>query len=320
MDDSRVIGTVVIVTYNSETSIRGCLEPLQKGMDSGWLKVVVVDNCSTDKTVQLIRIEFPLVVIHQSLYNGGFGYGNNIGISLSEGWFCLILNPDAVIELEDIRLLANQLKLLPDAGCIAPVVIGESGKIEMSYFPFHGFWVSILVATGLSRLIPINRIDKKWVVTGTPSDKMVEVDRVLGAVMMLKLAEIKRIGGFDERFFLYSEEEDICLRLLSSGYRTIYLPSAKSHHQGAVSTGKENPVTIAAVNWSRDLYMRLHCSTFVAILSRITWVVALSLRMAVSALVGKRKRAEGYLYSIKSLIDPTYFDRVLRPKRVGEKQ
>lgn len=310
-------GTVIIVTYNADEFIGACLDSLDPEAAAGKIKVVVVDNCSSDGTRELVRNKYGWVVLIESDYNGGFGAGNNLGLKEAEGEWVFFLNPDAVATAGCIEELADYLTLHPNAGCIAPAIRDGEGRRIVSYFPFTTLRTSFWWATGLNHVFPVNRTDGSWEIRRQPPDRTVEVDRVLGAAMMLPCRALQEVGGFDERFFLFSEEEDLCFRLMENGWKIIYHPEVVVQHAGSGIMKSIKPLAIAAANWSRYLYLRKNVGRFSAEISRWMWIKMIFFRYLVS-LFKRRNRIiqdyrQGYLYSIKSLLKPGYFDRILRP-------
>ncbi|MDP8228471.1 MAG: glycosyltransferase family 2 protein [Candidatus Electryoneaceae bacterium] len=313
-------GTVVIVMYNAIKFVGECLNSLKTDAMDGWINVVAVDNVSTDGTAEYVAEQYPWVTLVRSPDNGGFGAGNNIGLSQMDSddsgqsdW-CFILNPDTVVSAGCLRKLSDFLDEHQDVGCVGPGVTDESGEQIVSYQPFMNLWTSFWVAVGLQRILPLNRTDEQWELRRHPPSKIVQVDRLLGAAMMIRRLALDQIGGFDERYFLYSEEEDLCIRLQNTGWKIAYNPSGTITHSGAKSTGADNPLAIAATDWSRYLFMAKHYSKGTAEISRWIWIVMITLRYLLSFLKGGARK-EGYRLSLKSLINIGYFDRELRPKR-----
>lgn len=308
-----VRGTVVIVTYNSADIITGCLDSLLD--DKDWLKVIVVDNRSTDGTPDRITSGYPWVTLIQNPVNGGFGAGNNLGIAQMEGEFCFILNPDCTVNSRCIAKLADYLKDNPKVGCVGPAIENDEGIRVVTHYRFTELILSVWTAFGLQRFIPINKTDGKFNVRRTPPMKSVRVDRLIGAALMIRRETVEQVGGFDEQFFLYSEEEDLCRRIYEAGWSIVYHPAAVVVHSGAGTTGVDNPLAIASANHSRYLYQRKHNSVQSAELSRLVWLLTLSIRYVFATVFGTSGRRRGYLLSIRSLLNRDYFENKLRPKR-----
>ncbi|MBT7616563.1 MAG: glycosyltransferase family 2 protein [Calditrichaeota bacterium] len=316
---SNYLGSIVIVSYNSANETEQCLNSLLSIGSIDNIKIIVVDNCSTDNTCELISEKFPSVLLVKNDVNSGFGAGNNLGIAASAGEWIFFLNPDSEVAPDCIAILCDYLRTHPEVGCVAPAIIGDNGKTELSYFHFTTLLTSSLSALGLMRFVPVNRISGKVVINSKLVKVPIEVDRVLGAAMMIRCNLISDIGGFDEDYFLYSEEEDLCYRLFKSGWKVVYQPDARVKHIGGCSTDSIKSVSMAAANWSRYLFMKKHLRWFSAELSRWIWIKMLFLRFIVTFFRKRddqmNQKISGYVYSIRSLVQPGYFDRRLRPKR-----
>lgn len=312
-----VSGTVVIVTYNALKIIARCLDSLKKDVESGYAKVVIVDNASTDGTAEYIATEFPWVKLVRNKCNGGFGAGNNSSREYLEGDWCFFLNPDAKINKGCLKILAEFLESNPKAGCIGPAILDQEGKRGLSYFPFTTLLTSIWSAVGLNRVLPFNRTNGRLEVRKTPPVESVIVDRVLGAAMMVPSRLFEQVDGYDERFFLYSEEEDLCLRIWKSGYKVVYLPAAETVHIGGDTTRQMKPLSTASANWSRYLFMRKHHSALEAEISRWVWLAAIAVRYIITLVAvwkkGRRDILRGYGFSILSLLSRDYFEKNIRP-------
>ena len=311
--------SAVIVAYNSAADITGCVESLlrQRGVPAG--KIVIVDNASTDGTPELITRKFPGVTLIENDFNRGFAAGNNLGFSQASGEFYLVINPDAAAEPDCVKALFQYLESTPGSVCVGPAIVNSQGVRQVSFFPFTNLWWSLWAACGIHRILPFNRLNGRLGVLYRPPDRTVEVDRLLGAAMMVRSEWWRKVGGFDERFFLYSEEEDFCLRLCQAGGRVNYHPLARVIHRGAGSTGCDHPLMVAAATWSRHLFIMKHRPAWEAEVSRWAWILGLTVRYAAAGcryLLGGRDRRAGYREALRCLLAPGYFDQRLRPGRV----
>jgi len=304
-------GTAVIVTYNSITCIDDCLRSLIGTVEADIFKVIVVDNASSDGTAELIEQKYPWVELIRSSVNGGFAAGNNLALIHLVGEYCFFLNPDTRVGAGCSKGLMEFLDNHQEVGCVGPAVVNKTGDKILSYFAFTGFLTSLWMAIGLQRYLPINRTGKRLELRRKPPNKVVEVDRLLGAAMMIRNEVLSKVKGFDERFFLYSEEEDFCLRLRRAGWKIYFTPRVFIIHNGGESSSQNNALATAAANWSRYLLLRKHYSRFKAELSRFVWILTLSFRFLSAS--NKSDRKKGYRLSIRSLIKPGYFDKKLRP-------
>jgi N-acetylglucosaminyl-diphospho-decaprenol L-rhamnosyltransferase len=216
---------VVIVTCNSSRYIEACLESIQKEM----YRVIVVDNASTDGTLEIIRKRFPNVDVVESAENLGYGRACNIGFSRTKAGYVVLSNADVVYPPDGIQILVDFLKAHPEVGITCPQFVTPDGKWQISYADTPSVWTGIKDVLGVSwahrkirRLFWPHRIDRR------PKD----VPFVAGAVLVLPRAVFEKVHGFDEAFYFYADESDLCIRLRKSGWRVVFCPLTQVVHVG----------------------------------------------------------------------------------------
>lgn len=240
---------LLVVSLNYRTaemtlrSVRAALVAM-RGIDA---ELVIVDNDSGDGSYEHLTQAVatqdwaqgqPIRVI-QSGHNGGFGAGNNVGIraGLSDGSapeYVYLLNSDAFPASDAIRRLYDHLETHPEAGFAGSYIHGEEGDAHVTAFRFPSVWSEL---EGSVRFGPVSRLlGHKSVPIGVPEATQ-RVDWLAGASIMMRQSVLDRIGLFDERFFLYFEETDLCLRAARAGYETHYVRDSEVAHIGSVSTG-----------------------------------------------------------------------------------
>ena len=240
---------VLVVSLNYKTaemtlrSVRAALRAME-GLDA---ELVIVDNASGDgsyeRIMQAIAAEdwargAPIRVV-QSGHNGGFGAGNNVGIraGMSDGSapdYVYLLNSDAFPAPDAVRRLCDHLEIHPEAGFAGSYIHGEEGDPHVTAFRFPSVWSEL---EGSIRFGPVTRLlQNKTVPLGVPAATQ-RVDWLAGASIMMRREMLDRIGLFDETFFLYFEETDLCLRAARAGYQTHYVRDSEVAHIGSVSTG-----------------------------------------------------------------------------------
>lgn len=237
---------LLLVSLNYRTpemtlrSVRSALDALE-GIDA---EVVVVDNDSGDGSFEMMQAEVvkwndPRVRVVQSGHNGGFGAGNNVGILAGPSGggkpdYVYILNSDAFPAPDAIRRLLEHLEDHPMAGFAGSYIHGEDGQPHVTAFRFPSIWSEL---EGAARFGPITRLLRNHVVhLGVPETTR-KVDWLAGASMMMRRGVLDRIGLFDETFFLYFEETDLCRRAALAGFETHYVRDSRVAHIGSVSTG-----------------------------------------------------------------------------------
>lgn len=221
--------SVIIVTYNSEETIRDCLKSVLS--NSEQTKVIVVDNNSSDKTLEVVR-QFPKVKIIQNKENFGFGKANNTGVKSSTGDYIFFLNPDCVVEKDAIEKLAGFLDKNNETAVVGPKLVNKDESLQKEISPFPTLVSEILVLLRLHRV----GIFKKIVYPNYDYNKTQEVEHLMGSALMMRRSVFDKVGGFDENFFLWFEETDLLKRISEKGYKIVYYPEAIVKHLVGQST------------------------------------------------------------------------------------
>jgi N-acetylglucosaminyl-diphospho-decaprenol L-rhamnosyltransferase len=222
--------SVVIVTYNSREWIERPLE----SVDGKGAEVIVVDHGSTDGTLELIRERFPQTrIIEQE--NRGFGGGNNTGMRAATGELILLLNPDAWFLGDGFEKLVEFAKAHPEAGVVGPKLLHPDGSLQRSVRGFPTPWRLATEFFFLRKLAPRSRLLNAF--HGGPADhnSVYEAEWLGGACLLVRRAAVDSVGGFDERFFLFSEEVDWCYRFRQGGWKVLFYPGAEVIHVIGIS-------------------------------------------------------------------------------------
>jgi len=241
----------VIVAYRSAATLRGCVEPLAAHPD---VRVTVVDNASPDDTAASIAgLDVDLV---RSPRNGGFSYGCNLGAARGEAPFLLFLNPDARIDAGALAALRAALDADPGAGLAGPRILDDDGGLAWSLRRFPRQRSTFAQALFLHRIWPRANWTDELVRDPGCYERPGTAEWVSGACMLVRRHAFEAIGGFDERFFLYCEDTDLCRRLWDAGHAVRFEPAAVVRHVGGVSSDAGDTQAIAAR--ARLIYARKH--------------------------------------------------------------
>ncbi len=220
---------IVIVSYNVRDRLRDCLRSL-----SGQ-RVIVVDNASSDGSAAMARAEFPSVQLIANTDNRGFAAACNQGIAASTEDFILILNPDTVVTPAALQTLLDVMHAEPRAGACGPRILNADGSLQPSCRRFPTLPRLLLDELGFGKLFPRSKFFGGYRMTWWAHDELREVDQLMGAALLLRRAALEEIGAFDERFFMYFEEVDLCLRLHNAGWKVLIVPGAQVVHHGGQS-------------------------------------------------------------------------------------
>jgi len=253
--------SVVIVNWNVRDLLRRCLESVfvhgNAGTDhpSPGTEVIVVDNASTDGSVEMIRTEFPQVTLLTNTANLGFAGGNNQGIAAAQGRYVLLLNADAEVVGDALSVLVQYMDAHSDVGLVGPQLLYPDGRVQSSRRRFPTLATLFLESTWLESLAPRSLLNRYYVLD-QPDAALLDVDWVVGAAMLIRRETLQQVGGLDEGFFMYSEELDWCRRIKATGWRVVYQPAARIiHHVGKSS---EQAIPDRHINFQRSKIRYTH--------------------------------------------------------------
>jgi N-acetylglucosaminyl-diphospho-decaprenol L-rhamnosyltransferase len=221
--------SVVVVTFNALPWVERALESV-RGHET-----IVVDNGSSDRTVELVRERFPEVrVIEQE--NAGLGGGSNTGMRVASGDWFLLLNSDAWALDGAIERLVEFGEQRPDAGVVGPKLLYPDGSLQRSVRGFPTVWRLATEYLFLRKLAPRSRALNSFYGAGFAYDGPLEAEFLMGAVLLVRREAADAVGLFDEDFFMFSEETDWCYRFQQAGWKVLFTPDAEFVHVGGAST------------------------------------------------------------------------------------
>jgi len=218
--------SVVLVNYNDRVHLEACLASLQKALSGQSAEVILVDNRSSDGSQALVKSLFPWVRLIENEQNAGYPRGNNTGFRQSRGEYILFLNTDTVMPAAALAALLVAIKARPEVGAVGPSLVREDGRFQVSFGNKVGFFSEIRQKLILN---PYHRIALRR------ARKPREVGWLSGACLLARRAAIERAGLFDEGFFLYFEDIDLCRRIAAQGFKLVFLPSARVCHVGGAA-------------------------------------------------------------------------------------
>ena len=234
----KILLSVVTVTYNNEEIIDVYINSLLKNLPH-QSEVIILDNNSTDKTPQILRARKDIKLI-ESKQNLGFSKGNNLAVKSAKGEYLFFLNPDTEVLDDAIRRLLSFMSEHSDAGIVAPKLIERTGKVQPSVRKPPS-----LIGALKEYFLGIKNSYEAYVPKGE-NPQIVEC--VVGGAILLKRNIFEKVGGFDERYFMYFEDLELCKRIRQLGYKIYYLPEAKIIHEvgGSVSPLKKQWIVESA--------------------------------------------------------------------------
>jgi len=288
---------VAVVSWNVRELLRRCLATIAR--TSVPVRVVVVDNASADGSAALVAEEFPDVTLIANPGNAGFTRANNQAFAALGVFdagpgappYVLALNPDTEILGDGLERLVGYLDAHPAAGAVGPALFFPDGSAQSSRRRFPSVLTGLLESTPLAWHWPDNAVIRRYHMADVPAVEGA-VDWLTGAAVAFRTEALRAVGGFDEGYFMYSEELDLCRRLRDAGWEVHFVPSARVVHHEAQSSAQVVPARHLHFQRSRVLYFRKHHGPVASGVVRAGILVAYAGELALEAakwLVGHRR-------------------------------
>ena len=250
--------TVIIVSWNVCDDVLQCIASVYRNSPSSPFGIILVDNQSSDNTVALVREQYPAVRIIENDCNLGFAAANNMGIKQAAGEYILFLNPDTIVQPRALDMLLNYMQEHPDVGICGPQILNPDMTIQRSVRRFPTFKAIFYRFTVLKYLGLFRSYFYQWTMRAFDHTEEVSAEQLIGAALMAQTKLVKELAGFDERFFMYYEEVDLCLRIKNAGFQVIFYPVPKIVHLGGQSA-KQIPAKVRFMMLrSLVLFMKKH--------------------------------------------------------------
>lgn len=272
--------SAIIVNWNTKDLLINCLNSLFLDSFSDEFDVWVVDNASIDGSQEIIRAQFPKVKLISTSQNIGFGAANNLAILQSKGDYIWLLNPDTYIKSGAISALVKFMHDNPRAGAAGSLLLNTDRSLQTSCAPFPTITREIWRLFHLDKLWTYGIYNQNQWNRNEPK----EVDVIKGASLILRREAIEEVGIFDEDYFMYTEEVDLCYRLHNAGWKLYWIPQSEVIHYGGRSTQQVAAEMFLALYQSKLLFFRKHRSRFETQLYKFAISLASLIRLLLSPL------------------------------------
>jgi len=229
---------VGIVNYNTKELLADCLESIAKQDKSLLAKTIITDNGSSDGSVEYIRDKYPMVTVIASKENLGFAKAVNKILKKAKGKHVLLLNSDTILHSKSIESMVDFLERCPQAGAVGPMLLNPDGSLYPTGRSFPTFLDATMHAF-LGTIAPRNRFSRRYKKLDWDRKNKKEVDWISGAAICLRREAVKEVGFFDEQYFMYVEDMDLCYRLWENGWKVFLIPEAKVTHYVGKSSDQE---------------------------------------------------------------------------------
>jgi GT2 family glycosyltransferase len=224
--------SIVLVCWNNKAYLGPCLESLYSSQLKSTFDVVVVDNGSTDGSLEMLREDYPEILVIENGQNVGLSKASNQGIQATNGKYVLLLNNDTIVNREALDGFVDYLHEHPEVGAVGGKLLNEDHSFQAGYAKFSTLWEEFLIVTGIGyQLAP-----------GYPShydaDQPLSVGWLSSACLLIRRDALDQVGLLDEQYFIYGDEADLQYRLQKAGWKVIYLPEAITIHFGGRSMNR----------------------------------------------------------------------------------
>lgn len=235
--------SIIIVNWNTKKLLKDCLRSIYEQTHNIGFEVIVVDNCSSDGSTEMVRAEFPKVILMGNKENRGFAAANNQAIAITRGRYILLLNSDTVILDKAIEKTVSFADAHPEAAASGCRVLNPDSSVQTTCFMFPSILNMLLSSTYLYKLFPGSKFFGREQMTWWDRNDVREVDVVTGCFILVRREAIEQVGILDERFFMYGEETDWCYRMKKNGWKIMFTPVGQIIHFGGQSASK-TPVSM----------------------------------------------------------------------------
>ncbi|HEV7781104.1 MAG TPA: glycosyltransferase [Chitinophagaceae bacterium] len=251
--------SVIIVNYNVKHFLEQCLCSVEKAIAGLSAEIIVVDNHSTDNSVEYLALKFPQVRFISNKENLGFAKGCNQGLEQSNGKYVLFLNPDTLVPEDCFKQCILFFESHPEAGALGIKMLDGSGKfLKESKRAFPSPMTSLYKLFGLAKLFPRSKTFSRYHLGHLDENKSNEVDVLAGAFMMIKKEVLEKVGSFDETFFMYGEDVDLSYRIQKAGFKNYYFAGSSIIHFKGESTRKGSMNYVRMFYKAMSIFVRKH--------------------------------------------------------------
>ena len=292
------------MNYNVKEFLQNLLNSIEKASVNITKEIIIVDNASDDGSVEFLKEKFPSIKLIENKKNAGFGKANNQALKIASGRFLLLINPDAVVSEDTFDKMISFFEDNTSAGLAGCKILNPDGTLQLACRrSFPGPWTSFCKVTGLSSLFPNSKLFARYNLTYLDIDKTYEVDAISGSFMMMRKEVYDKVGGFDETFFMYGEDLDLCYRIQKAGYKVFYVHTTQIIHYKGESTRRSSLDETRVFYNAMHLFVRKHFSSSFIIVAILQSAIVVR---SIFAFLGKRK-----LSILSALFDFILFDLCL---------
>jgi GT2 family glycosyltransferase len=250
--------SIIIVNWNTKDILKDCLKSVYEQTKDINYEIIVVDNASTDGSTDMVKKQFPQIILLENSENRGFAAANNRGIAVAKGRYVLLLNSDTIVLENAIAGTVSFADAHTDAAIVGCRVLNSDRTLQSTCFMFPSLLNMLLSSTYLYKLFPHSKFWGREQMTWWDRQDVRQVDAVTGCFMLVRQDAINQVGIMDERYFMYCEETDWCYRFKKAGWKILFTPDAKIIHLRQASTDQIADKMLLQLRGSRLMFLKKH--------------------------------------------------------------
>lgn len=295
----NLILSYIIVTYNSASYIQNCLNSIFQ-QDTTSSEIIVIDNASKDFTVEILKTKYPEVSLIENHENLGYAAAVNKASSIANGEWLLILNPDTILPENFYSNIQSFFKNYPHISIVGMKLVNIQNKVQFSA------WRRISILTLILEMMLPYFISKKIITV--KAHKLRIVHNISGACMLIKKDVFKELNGFDEEFFLYYEDSDLCYRASKLGYKIYYNPEIEVIHNFASSSWKDLNSFFLNFYKSKLIYYKKHFRKFYYRIAYLLIIMGIVLRIVIYSISGfflkhLHQLSRSHIFALRNIVN-----------------
>jgi GT2 family glycosyltransferase len=222
--------SIIIVNWNTKDLLSQCIDSIKTHTKRISFETIVVDNFSSDRSAEMVEESFPDVRLIKNKQNRGFGKANNQGLAEADGKYILFLNSDIVVSEDCLDEVFDFMEQNPDIGASSCKLTFPDGTLQHSCRKFPDFKTFFLMLLGLRVFFPNMKTFRDYLMLDWDHSDLKEVDQIMGSFMFTRKDVLDQVGSFDERYWMYFEEVDLCLRIKKAGWKIVHYPYVSAVH------------------------------------------------------------------------------------------
>jgi GT2 family glycosyltransferase len=294
--------SIVIVNYNVKNLVEKCIESIYLNTSNLKVEIILVDNCSNDGSVEMIKSKFPDVVLIENKINKGFPAANNQAFKICKGEFVFMLNPDTEILNDAIYKLYSFIISNIEYSLVAPQLLNTNGTLQ------HSAWRFPKIIYVFADLFHLNFLSKSKGYNDKDLTKMFEADSYSGAAIFFRRNVFETVGMLDEKLF-WIEDIDFCYRIKKAGLRMVYFPDAKILHHIGQSAKKNYNISISNQIFNKIKFFNTHHSKLETQMIKLISFFGVLFKIIIFAFLSFISKMyflklKAYLYTLPKVFNP----------------